>query len=134
MSLRRVVVTGLGAVTPMGVGAKHAWSAIKEGRSGVVRTDLVDHGGHAREEWARLPSRVAGLVPRGKERHHYDEESLFDPGEVRSTTLGMRFGIVHRTKEQKRLRIASGGRFFGQTKGCIGGRPFAAIAQRIQLT
>lgn len=32
---RRVVVTGLGAVTPIGVGAEDFWSGIKEGKNGI---------------------------------------------------------------------------------------------------
>jgi 3-oxoacyl-[acyl-carrier-protein] synthase II len=59
--IRRVVVTGLGAVTPLGIGAKHVWSRLIAGHNGIVTTS------HLRPEgrWAELPSRVAGLVPRG---------------------------------------------------------------------
>jgi 3-oxoacyl-[acyl-carrier-protein] synthase II len=48
--LPRVVVTGLGAVTPVGVGAKAYWDAITAGRSGVGPLTLVD------------PERVASKV------------------------------------------------------------------------
>ena len=32
---RRVVVTGLGAITPIGNSVKDFWSAIKEGKNGI---------------------------------------------------------------------------------------------------
>lgn len=49
-----VVVTGLGAVTPVGATVPETWEAMLEGRSGISR--LVD-------PWAyELPVRVAGLV------------------------------------------------------------------------
>ena len=40
--MQRVVVTGLGAVTPVGVGAKAYWDAIVAGQSGVGPLTLVD--------------------------------------------------------------------------------------------
>ena len=40
--MRRVVVTGLGAVTPVGVGVKAYWDAITTGRSGLGPLTLVD--------------------------------------------------------------------------------------------
>jgi 3-oxoacyl-[acyl-carrier-protein] synthase II len=40
--VRRVVITGLGAVTPVGVGVKAYWDAITAGRSGVGPLTLVD--------------------------------------------------------------------------------------------
>ncbi len=51
---RRVVVTGLGAVSPNGVGREAFWAATRAGRSGVRRITQfpVDH----------LPTRIAGTV------------------------------------------------------------------------
>lgn len=39
---KRVVVTGVGAVTPLGVGAEDSWQAMLEGRSGVGRITRFD--------------------------------------------------------------------------------------------
>lgn len=41
MSRRRVVVTGLGAVSPVGLNVADSWRAVKEGKSGVVCIDVV---------------------------------------------------------------------------------------------
>jgi 3-oxoacyl-[acyl-carrier-protein] synthase II len=69
MSARRVVVTGLGAITPLGIGVSELWSGLLHGRSGVSRLD---------QPWAaELPVRVAapvvadpvGLLGRVRARH-----------------------------------------------------------------
>jgi 3-oxoacyl-[acyl-carrier-protein] synthase II len=52
---RRVVVTGLGAVTPLGVGAGELWQGLLDGRHGI--RELTD------EEFDGLPVRIAGTVP-----------------------------------------------------------------------
>ncbi len=46
-SLRRVAVTGVGAVSPLGVGAEATWKGLVSGRSGVgpvTRFDITDYG------------------------------------------------------------------------------------------
>jgi len=51
---RRVVVTGLGAVTPLGIGVEDTWKNIKEGNSGVGKITKFDA--------SNLPSQIAGEV------------------------------------------------------------------------
>src|SRR5262249_48912402 len=52
--MRRIVVTGLGVVSPLGCGVELVWSRLLSGRSGL----------RALPDWAAsLPARVAGLVP-----------------------------------------------------------------------
>ncbi|MDF2953582.1 MAG: 3-oxoacyl- synthase [Thermodesulfobacterium sp.] len=51
---RRVVVTGLGAVTPLGIGVEDTWKNIKEGNSGVGKITKFDT--------SNLPSQIAGEV------------------------------------------------------------------------
>jgi 3-oxoacyl-[acyl-carrier-protein] synthase II len=79
--MRRVVVTGMGVVSPLGVGVEPLWSGLLEGRSGVSRID--------RFETEDLPCRIAGNVPRGpggfdplsvvaqKDLRHMDEFIVF---------------------------------------------------------
>ena len=51
---RRVVVTGMGCVTPLGTTVAELWANLKEGRSGVGRTTLFDA--------SNFPTRIAAEV------------------------------------------------------------------------
>ncbi|MGO4560153.1 beta-ketoacyl-ACP synthase II [Mesorhizobium sp. 2RAF21] len=68
--MRRVVVTGLGAVSPLGVGVEMSWSRLLDGRSGLRRLsdDVV----------GELPAKIGGVVPTRDD----DEEAGFDPDRV----------------------------------------------------
>lgn len=59
--MRRVVVTGLGAVTPLGVGIRHTWSRLLAGENGIVSIANREPS----KQWRELPSTVAGMVPEG---------------------------------------------------------------------
>jgi 3-oxoacyl-[acyl-carrier-protein] synthase II len=64
--MRRVVVTGLGMVTPLGCGVDTTWSRILDGRSGARKIDTF--------EVADLASQIACVIPRGD-----GSEGTFDP-------------------------------------------------------
>ena len=51
---RRVVVTGMGAVTPVGLDAESSWEALREGRGGVGPVRRFDAGGFATRIAAEL--------------------------------------------------------------------------------
>lgn len=73
---RRVVITGVGPVSPVGVGRQAFWNGIREGRSGTVAlTELP--GGFPVET---LRSRVVGRIPDAllpeDERRHTDRRSF----------------------------------------------------------
>lgn len=59
--MRRVVVTGLGAVTPLGVGVRQTWTRLLNGETGIVSVASREPQSH----WKELTSTVAGLVPAG---------------------------------------------------------------------
>ncbi|RON22911.1 beta-ketoacyl-ACP synthase II [Pseudomonas brassicacearum] len=67
MSDRRVVVTGMGLVSPLGSGVEAVWERLLAGRSGL--RNLPD------EVVADLPAKVGGVVPTVEE----DAEAGFDP-------------------------------------------------------
>ena len=48
MSPRRVVITGIGLVTPVGIGAEHVWDALLEGKCGACEFRNVCGGSRAR--------------------------------------------------------------------------------------
>ena len=54
MSRRRVAVTGIGIVSPVGTGVAAAWESILAGRSGIVAITRFDA--------STFPSRIAGEV------------------------------------------------------------------------
>jgi len=55
--MRRVVVTGIGLVTPLGIGIEHNWKALTEAKSGISPIQSFDV--------SDLPAKIAGSVPRG---------------------------------------------------------------------
>ena len=55
--MRRVVVTGLGMVNPLGVGVENIWRQILAGRSGIRGIQSFDV--------SDLPAKIAGQIPRG---------------------------------------------------------------------
>ncbi|CAN0357720.1 unnamed protein product [Lampetra fluviatilis] len=65
---RRVVITGLGLICPLGVGTDAVWRRLLRGDTATV---ALDHAA-----FASLPSRVAGLVPRGTGG---GDSATFDP-------------------------------------------------------
>ncbi|CEO58301.1 Putative 3-oxoacyl- [Penicillium brasilianum] len=58
--MRRVVVTGLGAVTPLGVGIRRTWKRLLEGHCGIVNVVSRD------ERFQEIPSQIAAVVPQGR--------------------------------------------------------------------
>ncbi|KIL90952.1 hypothetical protein FAVG1_05648 [Fusarium avenaceum] len=60
--MRRVVVTGLGAITPLGVGVRRTWTRLLNSECGIV--SVADLEPQAR--WKELTSTVSGLVPSGE--------------------------------------------------------------------
>jgi len=64
--MRRVVVTGLGLVTPLACGIEHTWRRLLAGESGIKRIEKFDV--------SDLPSKIAGQIPRGD-----GSEGTFNP-------------------------------------------------------
>ena len=83
--MRRVVVTGLGLITPLGCGVDPVWSRLIDGQSGIKPITHFETGD--------LASRIAGLVPRidGRGGGTPDMEGVFDPDTVMSARERKRF-------------------------------------------
>jgi 3-oxoacyl-[acyl-carrier-protein] synthase II len=67
--MRRVVVTGVGLVTPLGAGREANWERLTRGESGIRAIQSFDV--------SDLPAKIAGQVPRGTaEPHYFDIDSV----------------------------------------------------------
>ena len=69
--MRRVVITGLGAVTPIGCGKREFWDALKEGKNGISNITLFDTTNHN--------TKIAGEVK------DFNPEKWLDKKEIRRT-------------------------------------------------
>ena len=77
---RRVVVTGMGAVTPLGNDVASTWDGLVTGRSGIRTIESFDP--------SRLTSRVAGEVV------GFDASGVLDRKDLRRTDRYIQFGLV----------------------------------------
>src|SRR6266705_6243047 len=73
VELRRVVITGVGAVTPVGNTAEEFWAALIQGKSGI--------GPITRFDASLLPTRIAGEVKGFDSLRYIDkkDDRKFDP-------------------------------------------------------
>ena len=74
--MRRVVVTGMGMVTPLGCGVEATWRRLIAGESGARKVDTFDV--------SDLPARVACMIPRGDGSNGtYNPSDWMEPKEQR---------------------------------------------------
>ena len=78
--LHRVVVTGLGAVTPIGNDVPSYWEGLSTGKNGVAPITLFDAARHA----CRFAAEVKGFDPRG----------FIEPKEAKRWDRFCQFGVV----------------------------------------
>ena len=84
--MRRVVVTGLGMVTPLGVGVDHNWKQILAGKSGIGRITGFDVDD--------IACQIAGQVPGPDEEGGLDLDAFIDPREQRRQDRFIQLGLV----------------------------------------
>ena len=79
MTMRRVVITGMGMVSPLGVGVDHNWAAITAGKSGIRKIQNFDA--------SDISSQIAGEVPRVSDANPipgaFDPDAFVEPKEQR---------------------------------------------------
>src|SRR6202166_5165253 len=90
---RRVVVTGVGLVTPLGIGVEKNWEALMAGRSGIgliTRFDISDY-----------PTKIAGQVP------DFDPLDWIEKKDVRKMDLFIQYamGAAEQAMRQSGLQI-----------------------------
>jgi 3-oxoacyl-[acyl-carrier-protein] synthase II len=77
---RRVVVTGLGIISPLGLGVDQSWQNMIAGRSGITEITRFDA--------SKIASRIAGEVK------DFDVEAYMSPKEARRVDTFIRYGVA----------------------------------------
>ena len=84
--MRRVVVTGLGMVTPLGSGVDHNWSEITAGKSGITKIENFDV--------SDISCRIAGQVPGADQPGGLNLDDWIDPREQRKQDRFIQLGLA----------------------------------------
>jgi 3-oxoacyl-[acyl-carrier-protein] synthase II len=85
--MRRVVITGIGLVSPFGMGAEHSWKELLTGRSACRRVTefQVDD----------LACKIAHIIPRGNgDNGTFNPEAFLEPKELRKIGDFILYGIA----------------------------------------
>jgi 3-oxoacyl-(acyl-carrier-protein) synthase len=124
MERRRVVLTGMGLMTPFGVGIEPLWDALMEGRSAVRPAEGIDIGDMPATHYAQLPaidfdayidpqrsalwSRLSKLAVAGGVLAARDAAAGAPPGDRTGVILGTGYGCTYELEEQFRTLFAKG--------------------------
>ena len=84
--MRKVVITGMGIVSPVGTGVEYAWQNVLNGKSGVRKIDSF--------EVSDLASQIAGVPQCGTEPGMFNPDSVVEPREQRKLDKSIIYGIV----------------------------------------
>jgi len=80
LTRRRVVVTGLGIISPVGIGVDEAWGNVIAGKSGIARISRFDAG--------NLPTQIAGEVK------NFEVAKWLAPKEARRFDTFIHYGLA----------------------------------------
>lgn len=85
--MRRVVVTGIGLISPFGVGAEHAWKQLLAGKSAARRVEKF--------EIEDLACKIAHEIPRGDGTNNtFSPDAFLEPKEQRKIGDFILYGIA----------------------------------------
>jgi 3-oxoacyl-[acyl-carrier-protein] synthase II len=95
LSARRVVVTGIGLVTPLGIGLEKTWKALCAGESGIARITRFDPTDY--------PTQIAGEVK------DFDPAAFIEKKEIKKMDLFIHFavGAAQLAAEDAGLKVTS---------------------------
>lgn len=80
-----IVITGMGAVSPLGAGVAANWAALTAGKSGVVINDRFDTTNFA--------CKIAGLVPPKGAPNGFDPEAVIDLKELKKMGVFIQYAL-----------------------------------------
>ncbi|MEM7225254.1 MAG: beta-ketoacyl-ACP synthase II [Pseudomonadota bacterium] len=85
--MRRVVITGLGLVTPLGSGVEHVWPRLIKGESGITGIQTFDV--------SDLPCKIAGPVPLGEGAEgRFNADDYMAPKDQRKVDRFIIYGVA----------------------------------------
>lgn len=88
--MRRVVITGLGMVSPLGNGVGRSWDGLISGKSGVRSIEHFDV--------SDIPAKVAAMIPRGEGKGDFNPDSILSPKEQRKVSDFILYAIAAATE------------------------------------
>lgn len=83
--MRRVVVTGMGLLSPLGLGVEQSWKSLLAGKTGARRIEHFDVDD--------LPCKIASMIPREGEGA-FDPDAFLEPREQRKVGEFITYGIA----------------------------------------
>ncbi|MBT5799616.1 MAG: beta-ketoacyl-ACP synthase II, partial [Alphaproteobacteria bacterium] len=84
--MRRVVITGIGMVTPLGQGVGVNWQNILAGKSGISKIESFDV--------SDISCQIAGTVPSKDKPNGLDMDAFIEPKEQRKIDRFIQLGII----------------------------------------
>ncbi len=96
--MRRVVITGMGIVSPVGTGVEYAWKNILDGKSGIRAIDIFDA--------SEMASQIAGVPVVGTEPGQYNPEVAIEPRDLRKMDKTIAYGVVAADEAMKDAGLA----------------------------
>ncbi|MFH1804103.1 MAG: beta-ketoacyl-ACP synthase II [Pseudomonadota bacterium] len=84
--MRRVVVTGLGAVTPLASGAQATWKKLLASQSGIKNIDHFDV--------SDIPAKIAGMVPAGTGEGQFNAEDYISIKDLKKMDDFIVYGVA----------------------------------------
>ncbi|XP_076627403.1 3-oxoacyl-[acyl-carrier-protein] synthase, mitochondrial [Colletes latitarsis] len=83
---RRVVVTGIGILCPLGITTQNAWKDLIDSKSGVVKL--------TEPNYEKLPCKIAALIPKGDGPNELNIDSHFTKSELRTMCPATAYALI----------------------------------------
>lgn len=84
--MRRVVITGLGVISPLGRGVEHNWKRLLNGESGISKIEDID--------LKDIPVKIAGRVPWGDAEGEFNPDSVLPPKDQKKNDKFILYGLA----------------------------------------